>query len=327
MASIKKRNGKWNVRIRKAGFAFQSRTFASHQAALAWSRQVETKIEQGIACLPDKAVKLGDLLKRYKDTVTIHKKSRRDESGRIERLLKDPLSAMRLVEISPAQVTAFKDRRLPDGARTTHYDMTVMRHCIEVARHQWGYFLASNPFDAVKKPKLNNGRQRRVSNEELERLKAASSSSYAIYLWPIIEFALATGMRQSEMTALRWEDVDFAKRLITVRDTKNGDNRWVPMSKSAVESLSGLNRNTDRVFNTTSEAVRQSWRKLINRAGIIDLHFHDLRHEAISRMFENGLSTPEVAAISGHRTVAQLFRYAHADVLNTVLEKNSLGAV
>ena len=318
MASIKKRNGKWNVRIRKAGFAFQSRTFTSRQAALAWSRQVETKIEQGIACLPDKAVKLGDLLKRYKDTVTIHKKSRRDESGRIERFLKDPLSAMRLVEITPADVTAFKDRRLPDGARTTRYDMTVMRHCIEVARHQWGYFLASNPFDAVKKPKMNNGRQRRVSNEELIRLKAASSFSHAIYLWPIIEFALATGMRQSEMTALRWEDVDFAKRLITVRDTKNGDDRWVPMSNSAVESLSGLERNTERVFNTTSGAVRQSWRKLINRAGIVDLHFHDLRHEAISRMFEKRLSMADVRAISGHKTVSQLLGYAHSDLARLI---------
>ena len=99
MASIKIRNGKWKVRIRKAGFAFQSRTFISHQAALALSRQVETKIEQDIACSPDKAVTLGDLLKRSKDTVTIHKKSRQDESCRIGRLLIDPLSAMRLLSM------------------------------------------------------------------------------------------------------------------------------------------------------------------------------------------------------------------------------------
>ena len=161
MASIQKRNGKWLVRVRKTGFPLHTKTFLNLKAAQTWAKATEVKLEQGIAQLPDKTIKLADILKRYNETVTPHKKSKRDETRRIEWLLGDSICLCRLVDLTPVVVTAFKQRRLPAGSRTTHYDMTIMRHAIEVARHQWGYFMPSNPFDAVKKPKLKKGRQRR----------------------------------------------------------------------------------------------------------------------------------------------------------------------
>ena len=209
MASIQKRHGKWLVRVRKTGFPLHSKTFLNLKAAQTWAKATEVKLEQGIAQLPDKTIKLADILKRYKETVTPHKKSKRDETRRIEWLLRDSICLCRLVDLTPVVVTAFKQRRLPAGSRTTHYDMTIMRHAIEVARHQWGYFMPSNPFDAVKKPKLKKGRQRRLSEKEYEALKIASEKSHATYLLPLIEFALETAMRQSEITSLQWDDVDI----------------------------------------------------------------------------------------------------------------------
>ena len=91
--------------------------------------------------------------------------------------------------------------------------------------------------------------------------------------------------------------------------TKNGSSRWMPLSDKAIKILKDIPRSTDHVFPITDVALRQSWERLRNRANLIDFTFHDLRHEAISRMFEKGLNVLEVASISGHKTASQLFRY------------------
>ena len=95
--------------------------------------------------------------------------------------------------------------------------------------------------------------------------------------------------------------------------TKNGRSRWVPLSKKALLILGHVPRTSGVVFPVSEVAIRQSWERLRKRSGLMDLNFHDLRHEAISRMFEKGLNVPEVASISGHRTASQLFRYVQVE--------------
>ena len=97
--------------------------------------------------------------------------------------------------------------------------------------------------------------------------------------------------------------------------TKNGRSRWVPLSKKALLILDQVPRTSNLVFPVNEVAVRQAWERLRKRSGLVDLNFHDLRHEAISRMFEKGLNVPEVASISGHRTASQLFRYVQVNSL------------
>ena len=106
--------------------------------------------------------------------------------------------------------------------------------------------------------------------------------------------------------------ISISKRIAHLRDTKNGTNRTVPSSYKAVSVLEMLPTKTSYIFATTDTAVRLAWPRLTKRAGIHNLHFHDLRHEAISRLFEKGNTIPEIAAVSGHRTMSQLFRYAHS---------------
>ena len=91
--------------------------------------------------------------------------------------------------------------------------------------------------------------------------------------------------------------------------TKNGRSRWVPLNSKAIDIIQAMSRIDDRIFPVTDTAFRQAWDRLRKRSKIIDLTFHDLRHEAISRLFEHGLSVPQVMAISGHQTASQLFRY------------------
>ncbi|WP_247451059.1 site-specific integrase [Bradyrhizobium sp. 180] len=117
-----------------------------------------------------------------------------------------------------------------------------------------------------------------------------------------------------------WRDLDLKRRLLTIPVTKNGHARTIPLSNDAMKALPRRCSIDGRVFSMTGNAIRLSWDRITERAGIDDLRFHDLRHEAISRFFELGLTIPEVATISGHRDATMLLRYAHA-TSSVVLKK------
>ena len=116
-------------------------------------------------------------------------------------------------------------------------------------------------------------------------------------------------MRRSEILNMKWEHLGLDNKRVLLPMTKNGSSRWVPLSDKAIKILKDVPSLTDHVFPIADVALKQSWERLRNRANLIDFTFHDLRHEAISRMFEKGLNVPEVASISGHKTASQLFRY------------------
>ena len=134
-------------------------------------------------------------------------------------------------------------------------------------------------------------------------------ASRSWYLWPVIVLAVETAMRRGEILGLRWEHIDLDKKTVFLPLTKNGSSRWVPLSEDAVSQLVNVARVNERPFPLTDVAFRQAWDRLRHRAGLDDLTFHDLRHEAISRMFDSGMKIHEVMAVSGHRTASQLFRY------------------
>jgi integrase len=118
-------------------------------------------------------------------------------------------------------------------------------------------------------------------------------------------------MRRGELLKIKWADLDLEERTLQLYDTKNGEDRKVPLTVAATRVLEEWGSTSERIFPVTNVAVRQAWDRLVKRAGITNLHFHDLRHEAISRFFEMGLSVPEVALISGHKDPRMLFRYTH----------------
>lgn len=111
---------------------------------------------------------------------------------------------------------------------------------------------------------------------------------------------------------MKWHDIDVQRRLLIVPGAKNGHSRTIPLTLTAVATLKSTAETNEKVFPITPNALRLAWDRLIERGSIADLHFHDLRHEAISRFLEMGLTIPEVALISGHRDLRMLMRYAHA---------------
>ena len=273
---------------------------------------MEAQFDQGeLQQFRTKDVVLHDLIYRYQQEITPAKKSRDQERVRLARLMRDPIASLTVQKLTAHELALFRDRRIKDGIRTCQYDLVLIRHILQIARKEWGLGLAVNPVDQIRKPNGLKPRNRQLEEFEYRRLEEALGQTRVPYLWPLINLAIETAMRRGELLSLQWDWIDKTLRLAHLPDTKNGHPRSVPLSPSAMYWLGQMPVVGQMVFPVTPVAVRQAWDRLVRRAGITNLHFHDLRHEAISRFFEMGLSIPEVALISGHRDPRMLFRYTH----------------
>ena len=314
MATYRKRNGKWQAIVRHKEIGTRARSFHTKQAAIKWVISVEEQLEAGIfGTLKPTHTTLGELLRRYAREVTPVKRGATTELCRLHRLIRDPVSSLRASQLTSQAIAAFRDRRLLDGRRTCHYDLILIRHCLKIAMNEWGVMMSSNPVDRVKMPPSSPARNRRLEDSEFDRLEEAAKQTKNPHIWPVIVFAIETGMRRGEILGLQWEHVDLDRRIAYLPLTKNGGSREVPLSTKAAEVLARQRQRNDTPspFPVTPNGFRLAWDRLRGRAGLYDLRFHDLRHEAISRLFELGLNIPEVAVISGHKDPRMLFRYTH----------------
>ena len=165
-------------------------------------------------------------------------------------------------------------------------------------------------FRHIKIPKLYQRVIRRIQDKDLELILQYTKDHNNIYLHPIIVLALETAMRRGEILSLKWADIDFKRGLITIENTKNGYPRIIPITDKSYNILKNLKVINEYVFPLTTNSLRLMYQRLCKKL-FLKIRFHDLRHEAISRLFEKGNTIPEIAAVSGHRTLSQLFRYAH----------------
>ena len=188
-----------------------------------------------------------------------------------------------------------------------------------------GIGLPFNPVSNIRRPAPGAGRNRRLTPTENKRLLAAVDAySNPMFSW-IVRIALETGMRLSEIAGVRVGQVDMQKRVVRLEHTKNSSPRTVPLTKAATRGFRAALDNplrppeTDLVFfgEPGRDGIRRpylfdkAWSDAKRTAGLVDFRFHDLRHEAVSRLVEAGLSDQEVAAISGHKSMQMLKRYTH----------------
>lgn len=298
-----------------------SKTFRSRADALAWARKADRDADLGE--LPERRENrdtLADLLRRYLVEVTPTKKGHAAETRKLSRLFKDELSKVRLIDLRPDQLATFRQRRLKAGRGAARHDLILIRHAISIGMKEWGLQLRFNPCAAVRMPPPSKVRTRRLSAVDYQKVIDTAEKSRLHWMRPLIEIATETAMRRSELLRLKWSDINYDSSLAKLEDTKNGEEREVPLSGRALQVLASLPRHHERVFPITDNSVRLAWPRLVKRAGLEDFHFHDLRHEAVSRLFERGLSVPEVALVSGHKTVSQLMRYTNLRPSQVVLK-------
>ena len=315
MATITKRKTGWNVQVRRTGYAPRSRTFRTKPEAQAWARQQETLMDAKALPPTDALLKhttLAQLIDRYRQEVTPKKRGRAAEEYRLRGIMREPIGDVLLASLSPQHLADFRDRRLQSVKPSTiRKELYLIGRAIDVATKEWGFPFQSNPMRKIALPVAHDARDRRLQPGELGRLRKAIATCRNTFMGPIVELAIETGLRRGELLNLTWSNVDLERRIAFIPVTKTGKPRTIPLTGRAVGVIQNLPREDDRLFPISPIAVRLSWNRIRDRAGLKDFRFHDFRHEALSRFCELGLSVPELSVISGHKDPRMLFRYAH----------------
>lgn len=327
MATIRKRGDlQWQAQVRRVGYPDQSKTFETRAAAERWARTVERDLDQGLYMPRQEAERttIHDLAERYRTDVLPTKRANWIAGALAA--LDDGLGKYSLTALTPKMIATYRDTQLRQvSASTVRQRLGLLSRMIDLAGKEWGIPLAANPCAMVSKPVSDDARDRRLEPGELDRLLVESSPHLAV----LVRLAIETAARLGELLALKWADVDLARRVMILRGierddglkqkTKNKDAfRAVPLSSIAVGLFEELRKLpisiTGRVFWwwARTDSFNKTWTRACVRAGIADLRFHDLRHEATSRLFERGVfDSMEVASITGHKTLAMLKRYTH----------------
>ncbi|MER2197205.1 site-specific integrase [Methylobacterium brachiatum] len=330
MANIRKRGRAWQVQIRRDGFPPITKSFRSKADADHWAREAERQIERGELSSQARTAKgltIGALLQRYEAEITSGKRGQKFEASRIRTFLRSSLARVAAHRLTPSMVAAYRDDRLKSvKGDTVRRELTVLRHCIEVARKEWGAPFIGNPVRQTTLPSPSKVRGQRLPEGAEASLMAALSGTRVWYLKPLITLALETGMRRGELLALEWSSIDIGARLAHLRTSKNGYERSVPLTPKAIATLGDILVRGRLIFPVKANAVRLAWERLRRRAGIEQVKFHSMRHEAISRMFEVGLTIPEVSVVSGHKTLSCLQRYTHLKPENVAAKLAQLSA-
>lgn len=313
MAYFEKRGNAWRAQIRRKGQPTLSATFDTKAEAQRWAAEIEGDMSRSRFVDNRAAMRttLAKALQQYDREVTEHKKGAAQERTRIKRWRAHPLAEKSLGEITPSDLAEFRDQRLKGGASsaTVRLDLAVISHLYTVAAKEWRLEGLTNPCQNLRMPKGSKARDRRPTSDELRRVYAEAAKLHP-ELPVIIELAADTAMRRSELVLLRREQVK--DKIVALEDTKNGERRMVPLSTRARELFKSLPARIDgKVFSIAPNTVSNYFPKACQAAGVSGLTFHDLRHEATSRLFERGFAIMEVQAITGHKTMAMLKRYTH----------------
>jgi len=326
---------RYDVQVKRKGGKRKTKTFKTLDTAKRWARETEAAIDKGAWVDTDLAdrTSIHQVVTWYVDEVSPTLKAGNRDSSPAARLI-ERLGAFSVGTLEPRHLATYRDERLKDkvkpksvskaaranrpnvGARSVVAELGLLQRAMKHAAQEKGIPLPRGlPTMLVKKPRLNDGRDRRLSKAEYELLllEAAKGSHF---LASLIVIAVETAMRKSEILRLKWGQINLEKRFIEIAlgKSKNGQPRRAALSSRALQALNSLPREQDStgVFEDFStDVLERQWRKARSKAGLEDVHFHDLRHEGVSRLFERGLNMIEVASISGHKTMQQLKRYAH----------------
>ena len=313
MASIKQHNGKWRAFIFKDGVR-KTKVFDVKAKAQAWAAQTEADIATGKAGdIPNKT--FSDLLTRYAEEVSPTKRGERWERLRIGVTLRDPVASVHLRDFDSRAVAGWRDRRLTQvSAASVHREWNLLSNACTIAVREWKW-LKENPMHEVKRPAEPEARDRLATDDEIERLLYVLGSDTATVSGRVgyaMLFAIETGMRAGEIAGLTWGSVKLDKRYCRIEGGKtSAAKRDVPLSQEAIRIIGQMPKDADTLFNVSTAQIDALFRKAKAKALIKDLHFHDFRHLAITRLARK-LDVLDLARMVGHRDLRQLMIYYNA---------------
>ena len=339
MAHIEKRimkNGteRHRVRIEIKGFPLVTKTFRRDYDAKKWAKIKETEMMEGRFFKHAEAQKhtVKELIERYeKEILPSKSKAKQDQQVC---WWKEKIGHLLLSDVTPAIIVQYRDelssgmthRKQKRSPGTVLRYMMALSHVFSIAVQEWQW-MDDSPMRKISKPRPSRGRVRFLDEGERERLLKACQESANQYLYPIVILALSTGMRKSEILNLRWSDVDFFSKRITLNQTKNGEIRIIPLVGLANTLLKDLSGKRSIVTNllfpskdlTKPIDIRSAWEVALKRAEITNYSFHDNRHSCASYLLTGGASLGQISEILGHKSIALSKRYSH--LCNSEAEK------
>lgn len=322
MGSIRFRGDhQFQASVRIKGTRPQTKTFETRREAEDWITETEAKIRRDEFIDRREAQKtpLYDILQRYERLVAPTKRGGASELHRLRQLKRHPLAEKRLAQLGPADFSSYRDERLMKvSPGTVLRELGLLSSVLNCAIKDWGYPI-ENPIPSIRRPTSPDHRDRRLRGDEEERLigAARSASCRAPQLADVIVLAIETGMRAGEILSLSPSNVFLDRHHVVLTHTKNGSKRVVPLSERAEEVLRRLTEKQDseKLFTFyDTQGLSRAFRSACKRAGIENLKFHDLRHEAASRLAMRIPSPATLAKILGWRTLQMAMRYYNPTV-------------
>ena len=342
MATIRKRNRKdgsygytAQIRIMRDGQQVyqESQTFDRQQTAKAWAAKRETELAEpgALARANRKAVLLKDIIDQYIEESKVP--LGRTKLATLAAIRDTWLGDLRDVEITSQQLVDYARWRMSeDGgavrAQTVGNDLSHLGSVLSVARPAWGYEIDPHAMGDARRVLKRLGmvsrsseRDRRPTMAELDKLleyffETLKRRPSSAHMPKLIAFAIYSTRRQDEITRILWKDFDADGQRVLVRDMKNpgqkiGNDVWCHLPPEAVRIIESMPKVADEIFPYNGKSAGSAWTKACKFLEIEDLHFHDLRHDGVSRLFEMDWDIPRVASVSGHRDWNSLRRYTH----------------
>ena len=315
MASIRKRGKSWYAEV-WANNQRSAKSFPTKKLAEDWAHLTERRAQK--SSLIDRT--FGDLLDRYRKEVTPGKDGAAWEETRVNFFERSTLAALKVSELTPATVAAYRDQRMKpkdkggDGVSgsTVNRDFNLLSNVCRYAVKEWGW-LGENPFSDVKRPEENEARDRVATDEEIDRLILMAGSDVTTVRGRVIQafrFAVETGMRAGEIRAMRKPNIhkDYVHVPAVLPGERKSKKRDVALSPGAKELLAPVAALGLDVWGLNEKQIDANFRDVRDMAGIEDLTFHDSRHTAITRLAKR-LTVLELARMVGHRDINQLLTY------------------
>jgi integrase len=349
MATIQKRANaegetSFRVRIRLRGQPMQTCTFHRLTDAREWAQQTEAAIREGRYFKTAEAKKhtVAELIDRYLKILQQRKPQRYEGVKPYLFWWRDQIGVYLLSEVTRAMIIEKRDiltqgnvinkkitksKRAPKlrSPATANRYMVALSTAFTMAVNEWEW-LQDHPMGRIAKLQEPRGRVRFLDDDERAKLLDACRQVNSKHLYFLVVLALSTGARHGELITLHWRNVDFKRNVIVLHDTKNKERRVLPLAHHALELIVARYQSrdavTDLVFPSPYDPKRPwesqaSWKTAVDKAGLEDFRFHDLRHSAASYLAMNGASLAEIAEVLGHKTLAMVKRYAHLSEAHT----------
>lgn len=349
MASVREFKGKWQVQIRLKGIPPVVRSFDLEGDARKWGEKEESRLKRERAFgpaiqlqqkQPKCSITLGDLIERYIAEVTANRRTERavqTQTYELRAFQREPICGKLLTDLTVSDFNSYALERIKTcQKRTVKRQLSVIGNALKTAEKIWNYPANQSWISELGFKAKPVNRERRLAEGEYERLieacdRIGTNFKGTAKLTPrimklVIQIALLTSMRKSELVEMEWCNVRFRESYIHVPKTKTNEKRDIPLLPEAAKLLAAFHPeriSDDLVFPFHLDAMDSAWDRLIMRAGIKDLHLHDLRHEALSRLGEAGVVPAELMMFSGHKSLAQLSKYVHGSRRNVLSKFNN----